>query len=97
MTAAKRTENENLFAQGTRPRASFSTILLFIVAAALVFGGFALFGHAFDIASVSESNTIEPGGWNAFTVFAAGLLCDAIGFWLAFSFIPGREKMALDQ
>lgn len=56
--------------------ASASTIIGFIVAAALVFGGFYMMGMAFSV----------PGA--EFWLFGGGIVIDAIGLWVAFGLIP---------
>ncbi|SJN10679.1 hypothetical protein FM113_09800 [Leucobacter sp. 7(1)] len=64
------------FVPNPHPRHGASTIIGFIVAAALVFGGFYMMGMAFSV----------PGA--EFLLFAGGIVVDAIGLWVAFGLIP---------
>ncbi|MCW2287151.1 hypothetical protein [Leucobacter luti] len=56
--------------------ASASTVIGFIIAAALVFGGFYMMGMAFSV----------PGA--EFWLFGGGIVVDAVGLWVAFGLIP---------
>lgn len=85
MSAAK--HNDELFAQASRPAASFGTILLFLITFVMLVGGFYLFGISFEY---GESMT-------SIWLFTAGLLLDSLAFWLAFGVIPRREKMEIDD
>ena len=69
-----------LFVASAQPKPSLTTILLFVLVALLVFGGFYLMGAAFSVAE-------GLGFW----FFAGGLALDVIGFWLAFGIIPNRR------
>lgn len=53
---------------------------VFILAAVLVFGGFYLMASAFG------------GSDFAYWIFLAGLLADALGFWIAFGWWPNRRR-----
>ncbi len=80
-SAAERTResHESPFVPGTNPRISAGSIIGFIVAAALVFGGFYMMGMAFSV----------PGAeiW----LFGGGIMVDALGLWIAFGLIPALE------
>lgn len=84
MAAAK--HNDQLFAQASRPAASFGTVVLFLLTFALMLGGFYLFSIAFEVGD----------NLDALWLFTAGLVLDTIAFFIAFALISGREKMALD-
>lgn len=60
-------------------RAHPLTIPVFVVAAILVFGGFYLMGLAPSVEGAEL--------W----LFLAGILVDAIGFWIAFGWWQGRD------
>lgn len=68
------------FATSPHPRLSGSTVLLFLIAAILVFGGFYLMGAAFSVTT------------GALWMFAGGLAADTLGFWLVFGIIPNRGR-----
>lgn len=72
-------QSEALFVASSQPRVGFGGLVLFVVAAILVFGGFYLMGLAFSVQ--------ELGFW----LFAAGLALDTIGFWLVFGIVPNRR------
>lgn len=69
----------DLFEPASGPGAGAATVLVFIIALVLVFGGFYLMGSAFG--------ATEHGFW----IFAAGLAADTLGFWLAFGLWPNRK------
>ncbi len=77
-------ENQALFEPAGHARVSAVDVLLFLISAALVFGGFYIMGHAFD----SEEGAIQ--------LFAGGLMLDALGLWLAFGVIPGWRAKRRD-
>ena len=68
----------SVFAPSTQPSAGAGTVVLFIITALLVFGGFYVMSMAFHL---------EPA--TAIWVFSIGLLMDVIGFWLPFGLISG--------
>lgn len=72
------------FVPNPNPPASASTVIGFIIAAALVFGGFYMMGMAFSV----------PGAeiW----LFAGGIMVDAVGLWIAFGLIPYLADRKLD-
>lgn len=69
-----------LFQASPTPAASAGSVLQFIFAAVLIFGGFWLMGSAFG------------GGQYDIWIFSAGLLADVIGFYIAFGINPGHQK-----
>lgn len=72
-------EGDGLFAPRS-DRAHPLTIPVFVVSAILVFGGFYLMGLAPSIAGAEL--------W----LFLAGILVDAIGFWIAFGWWQARDR-----
>ncbi len=69
-----------LFAPTPTPRASAGTVLAFLFAIVMVFGGFYLMGHAFS--------SPDFGIW----WFTAGVLADAFGLWFAFGILPSLDS-----
>lgn len=69
-----------VFAPSPRPRLSAGSLLLIILCFVLVFGGFYMMGAAFTYE--------EIGIW----LFSAGILVDALGFWIAFGILPNRDR-----
>lgn len=78
---AGQAQPDAVFAPSPRPRMAASTVFALLASVILVFGGFYLMGSAF---SYGEG----PGIW----LFAGGLAADVIGFWLAFNWLPNRER-----
>ena len=70
-----------VFAPSPRPRMAASTVIALLVSTILVFGGFYLMGSAF-------SHGESAGLW----LFAGGLAADVIGFWIAFGWLPSRDR-----
>lgn len=68
----------SLFQPSPTPRLSALEVVIFVLSIVLIFGGFYLFGAAF-------------GHEWAFELFAAGIIADTIGFWLAFGWLAGRK------
>ena len=68
-----------LFEPTPRSRMSAGDVLLFVVSLVLMLGGFYLMGVAFDFQQ-----------WGL-ELFGAGLLAEALGFWLVFGAIANRE------
>ena len=72
-----------LFVLAPRPPLTAATVALFLVSAALVFGGFWLMSLAFS-----------TDGALAAWIFFGGIACDACGLWLAFGIVPRLEERA---
>lgn len=72
---------EAVFAPSPRARLSGSTVLALLASVILVFGGFYLMSLAFSFGETA-------GLW----LFVGGLAADVIGFWLAFGWLPNRER-----
>lgn len=70
----------SLFQPSPNPRLSALEVAVLLLSLVLVFGGFYLMGAAFG-----------DNQWGLET-FAAGLLVDALGLWLVFGWLPGRNK-----
>ena len=81
--------NESLFAGSPRPRPSILTIILFIVSAGLVFGGFYLMGVAFNFTDADQGPTwfLHP----AIVTFFSAIVIDTIGFFIAFQLLAKPE------
>lgn len=73
------------FIPSENPPVGASTVIGFIVASVLVFGGFYMMGMAFSV----------PGAeiW----LFAGGIIVDAIGLWIAFGLIPYLSDRKYDK
>lgn len=68
----------SLFQPSPNPRLSALEVVAFVLSMVLVFGGFYLFAAAF-------------GHEWALELFAAGLIAETIGFWIAFGWLTGRK------
>lgn len=81
VSGSSRAVADSVFAPSTQPSAGAGTVLLVIVTALLVFGGFYVMSMAFHLDPVT-----------AIWVFSIGLLMDIIGFWLPFGLITGLSR-----
>lgn len=68
-----------LFVASAQPKPSAGSILVFILSAVLVFGGFYLMGMAFSVEGA--------GLW----LFSGGLIATVVGFWIPFGLLSGRR------
>ncbi|MBL5972735.1 MAG: hypothetical protein D3X82_02895 [Candidatus Leucobacter sulfamidivorax] len=81
VSESPRAAADSVFAPSTQPSAGVGSVLLVILTAVLVFGGFYVMSIAFSF---------EPAiaAW----VFCAGLALDVIGFWLSFGLISALGR-----
>ena len=69
-----------LFERSEEGGSRLSTVLVFILCAVLVFGGFYMMSVSFGIG--------DAGFW----MFLAALLVETLGFWIAFGLWPNRKR-----
>ncbi len=80
-TESPRAAADSVFVPSTQPSAGAGTVLLVVVSALLVFGGFYVMSISFSFEPVVAT-------W----VFILGLMMDVVGFWLPFGLISGLDR-----